>query len=306
MAAEARLPLLLSSAEGQPAEVLLREAAGGNPLVVSLPQFLGNAAQADYPPRESVWVYLQTVHKETTAAAASRLLSLLKANGLLLVAAEGADAFEALVALGKSFLYAGFISVDDQEMPPALLQAAEKHPGLRVVRAVTRKPTNKAPMPLALPLWAVGASAAVGESAVANLVDEDSLVDLSQTYQPLGKGRSDCASRPKACANCTCGRKEAEEAADKEAFKKQLETGAVRSSCGNCYLGDAFRCAGCPYKGLPAFRPGEKVDLSAAARLAETLGAPNAAETASDAAAAGISITKGSNKVVLASLDDDC
>ncbi|OEH74609.1 anamorsin related protein [Cyclospora cayetanensis] len=286
MAAEARLPLLLSSAEGQPAEVLLREAAGGNPLVVSLPQFLGNAAQADYPPRESVWVYLQTVHKETTAAAASRLLSLLKANGLLLVAAEGADAFEALVALGKSFLYAGFISVDDQEMPPALLQAAEKHPGLRV--GAWRRP-----------LWAVGASAAVGESAVANLVDEDSLVDLSQTYQPLGKGRSDCASRPKACANCTCGRKEAEEAADKEAFKKQLETGA-------CYLGDAFRCAGCPYKGLPAFRPGEKVDLSAAARLAETLGAPNAAETASDAAAAGISITKGSNKVVLASLDDDC
>lgn len=73
----------------------------------------------------------------------------------------------------------------------------------------------------------------------------------------------DCevGSTKKACKNCTCGRAEAETDSRPKVTLSMLENPAVNSSCGSCSLGDAFRCGGCPYRGLPAFKPGEKIVL---------------------------------------------
>jgi hypothetical protein len=97
------------------------------------------------------------------------------------------------------------------------------------------------------------------------MVDEDDL--LNEEAKNGGEIKtfakeSDCLTKAKACDNCNCGRKELEEGIEmSEERRKELESGNVKSSCGKCYLGDAFRCATCPYLGQPAFEPGDKVKL---------------------------------------------
>jgi hypothetical protein len=87
----------------------------------------------------------------------------------------------------------------------------------------------------------------------------DFLVDVPEKLSK--EDDASCSTKPRACKNCSCGRKELEQELGAEAAKDMLEKGKVESSCGSCYLGDAFRCETCPYKGLPAFKKGETVKL---------------------------------------------
>lgn len=129
--------------------------------------------------------------------------------------------------------------------------------------------------------------------AEANVLDNDNVIVPKKCELPDGK------KRRKACKDCTCGLKELEEAAEAKTrtlqesilgqmvqlatleaieIEERLKKSAIKftdedlaeidftvegktGGCGSCALGDAFRCDGCPYLGLPPFKPGEVVNL---------------------------------------------
>lgn len=69
----------------------------------------------------------------------------------------------------------------------------------------------------------------------------DDSIKVGETVKRKGRKRR--------CANCNCSR------------SKETEKPA-KSGCGSCALGDAFRCEGCPYRGMPAFKEGEEFKFS--------------------------------------------
>lgn len=128
-------------------------------------------------------------------------------------------------------------------------------------------------------------------------LDEDELMkdELDQPIIVPAQCRpTDGKRRKKACKDCTCGLKEVEEEEENGQRKVQnsLLSKMARSAndeaqaienrikftqsdltevdftiegkkggCGSCSLGDAFRCDGCPYLGLPPFKPGEAISI---------------------------------------------
>lgn len=116
------------------------------------------------------------------------------------------------------------------------------------------------------------------EEEEGDIINEDDLIDDKYSTAAFsiparcdpGPGKK----RRRACKDCTCGLKEAEEAEvnSKRNDLVQLNNdelaeidftvpGKAVGGCGSCALGDAFRCDGCPYLGLPPFKPGEIVSI---------------------------------------------
>ncbi|KAH7105636.1 DUF689-domain-containing protein [Auriculariales sp. MPI-PUGE-AT-0066] len=143
---------------------------------------------------------------------------------------------------------------------------------------VVTKPATVAAKSVLLPRRANGVAKkknalwALSESAPGTPpIDADALLTDADRARPppCEPFRADgTPRRKKACKNCSCGLAEIEAEEELNAVTVVLDATAdalkstkITSSCGSCYLGDAFRCASCPYLGLPAFEPGQKVEL---------------------------------------------
>lgn len=159
--------------------------------------------------------------------------------------------------LERKLLFAGFLDVQATETKAFL--------PLEGAQSLTIKGKKAS--------WTVGSSFSIKKVTKAvpkiqldddsDLIDEDSLLteeDLKKPQLPV-VGDCEVGSTRKACKNCTCGRAEEEEKAVKLGLTAE-QINNPKSACGSCGLGDAFRCMGCPYKGLPPFKLGEKVSLS--------------------------------------------
>ena len=99
------------------------------------------------------------------------------------------------------------------------------------------------------------------DDAEEEMIDDNELLDEDDLKKPDPASLKVCAStgKRKACTNCSCGL--ADELENEALDKIKQNSQNAKSSCGSCYLGDAFRCASCPYLGMPAFKAGEKVIL---------------------------------------------
>lgn len=121
-------------------------------------------------------------------------------------------------------------------------------------------------------LWAL-----TSPSGNADKIDPESLLTEADKTRPqptCEPVNSNAPRRKKACKGCTCGLAELEEEERRngkvvlldgsqtgetmvvtQSEKERLVNAAknapkATSSCGNCFLGDAFRCASCPYLGM--------------------------------------------------------
>ncbi|PSC73770.1 anamorsin-like protein [Micractinium conductrix] len=191
-----------------------------------------------------------------TVSLLGQLSAALKPGGRLVVQEPGTSEAN----LGKLLLLSGFTGAAPAPGGGLSAQKPAWETGARA--AIALKPRGGGGAAAAAPsskaaTWTLAAD----EDGDEELVDDDALLTEEDLQRPAAAAANDdCevgAAGKKACKNCTCGRAEGD--APQELTKDMLEN--PTSGCGSCGLGDAFRCAGCPYRGLPSFEMGKKIEL---------------------------------------------
>ncbi|CDS11535.1 hypothetical protein LRAMOSA03798 [Lichtheimia ramosa] len=208
----------------------------------------------------------------------AEVVSLLKLTGFVDVQVEkvlplsDADLTEFIKAWGAARVEQGVQALSGKL---GMVYITVKKPAYEVGQKMTlnfgkkKQETKKA-------VWAVSGNDDDDEE----LEDDEALLDEEDRIKPSKESLArpdDCemtGGRRKACKNCTCGRAEMEESEDNVVSLDLMEddgssddvvdvdpTSKATGGCGSCALGDAFRCSTCPYLGMPAFNPGEKVVL---------------------------------------------
>ena len=160
--------------------------------------------------------------------------------------------------LQNSLVLSGFTSVHQRSVDGLVVLEATKpawSAGASAKLSFARKTAAPAASPAATSTWNLSGGALAEDDL---MVDEDDLlareterVEMKPKVQPSDCGTGAPGAKRKACKNCTCGL--AEELTVEERGAVAATTSASKSACGNCSLGDAFRCAGCPFLGQPAF-----------------------------------------------------
>jgi len=204
------------------------------------------------------------LHTEEILAEIARVL---KPNGRLNLTESIPTPRETGAALLSALTLSGFVSASSSSSSTASLVSVNcKKPGFEVGESSALKLNlkKKKGKPAATEIkkaaiWSLDADDM--KDAEVDLMDPDSLLDESDYVKPDPLSlKYDCgtnkAGKKKACKNCVCGLAEELDAG------KPITTRAPSSACGSCYLGDAFRCASCPYLGMPAFKAGEKITLT--------------------------------------------
>ncbi|KJE92529.1 anamorsin [Capsaspora owczarzaki ATCC 30864] len=144
------------------------------------------------------------------------------------------------------------------------LSFKKKQPVAAAAAATTTTTTAPAPTKSAAAVWKLDSDDVFGDDL---LDDEKDLLTAADFARPArAPAPRDCGTdntgKAKACKNCSCGLAEELAAEAAAGGPKPGAASTFKSSCGNCSLGDAFRCSSCPYLGMPAFKPGEQVKLN--------------------------------------------